>query len=857
MKMKNRRRIIQTVACGVLLAMLSGCGQDGRVHMSSRYKEAAESRPDTDWTVAEGDEVILENSRIIFCMDPVTTHFTVTDKSTGAEYQSAVTEELEGVSTARNEQSASELIAGYCDADNQWQELNSSQHSVAYGNYRVLTDQEAVRVYYTLQLLATPPFAPEVLTEEMYQAISEKLGATDMFKVKLMYKYYPVESVTTEAKEIQAKYPYAKEHAIYVLGNSLSETDRAALNRYIEVAGYTAEQYNADLDKLGIKLDEADVPMQFTVPVEYRLTEEGFTASVLTDLITSVNSEYKLHSVALLPYFNCGVVTEEEAFFLLPDGSGSVMRLDTADNAGYTQRIYGRDPACSNQLSAVITKNAVMPLWGYSSSKGSYLALIEGSAAMATVNAYRAGNTEYLSHAYTEFELQGTDSYKMRKSTIELAIFAGENCAEQPLMEYVLLDQQAGLMDMADTYRSRLTEAGTLSAEDQREDMNLYLEFTGYITEPASFLGISYDKKIVLSTLKDITEAVKQLHDDGIDHIYVRLTGYTKDGGLYHGMVNGFSLEPAVGTMEELTTLAELLYENGGGLYLEDDVQVVYRDKKFDGFSSTSDAVRRLDKTLADVSDFNLVTEKDTDGQNIRYLVSPKLYEGLAERFKKELWTKDGTEHIRVSMAAAGEQLVSDFSEADEFDRNETIGAITSSLKLFEEHGAVMTDVGNAYVLGSVGHILNIPLSDSAFPSESFHVPFYQLVLHGSVNYAGEAINMARNQEKARFDSLLAGADPYYSCVTDKEALEELGQYQRRYPVSFEVIYEDILEFWKENRELYALRAGKQVTDYKILADGLYLLEYGETSVVFNETETEAEWNGQTICARDYVIVRE
>lgn len=856
MNMKKRRRIIRTVACAVMLAMLSGCGQDARVHESSRYGEATVSQPDTDWTKPEGEEIVLENNRIVFRMDSVTTHFTLTDKSTGAEYRSAVTEELDGAPTTPNEQSKSELIARYCDSDNQWQELNSSQHSVAYGNYRVLTDGEAVRVYYTLQLLATPPFAPEVLTEDMYQAVSEKLGATDMFKVKLMYKYYPVGSATTEAKEVQAKYPYAKDHAVYVLGN-LSETDRVALNRYIETAGYTADQYREDLDRLGIELDEEDVPMQFTVPVEYRLTDEGFTVGVLTDLITTANSEYKLYSVALLPYFNCSVVTEKKGFFLLPDGSGSVMKLDPADNAGYTQRIYGSDPTCNNQRSPVIVKNAAMPLWGYSSSKGSWLGLIKGSAATATVNAYQAGNTEYLSHGYTEFALVATDSYMMRKSTVELAIFAKENCVEQPLMEYVLLEKQAGLMDMVDVYRSCLMEEGTLSAGDQREDMNLYLEFTGYITEPASFLGVSYDKKVVLSTLKDITEIVKQLHEDGVNHIQVRLKGYTRDGGLYHGLVDGFSLEPAVGTMEELTALAELLYENGGGLYLEDDVQAVYRDKKFDGFSSTSDAVRRLDKTLADVSDFNLVTGKDTDHQYIRYLVSPKLYEGLAERYEKELGAKAGTEHIRVSMAGAGEQLVSDFSEADEFDRSETIGAVVNSLKLFEARGAVMTDVGNAYVLGHVGHILNIPLSDSAFPSESFHVPFYQLVLHGSVNYAGEAINMSRNQEKTRFASLLAGADPYYSCVTDKDALEGLGQYQRRYPVSFATVYEEILDFWKENRELYALRAGKQVTDYRILADGLYLVEYGETSVIFNEAEVSAEWNGQTIEARDYVIVRE
>ncbi len=851
--MTGKKRIFLLAAGLILLALPLGCGQTG-VQESSRYREEEASGDDTLLQAVEQGEVSLSNDRLTLQMDASTTHFTIQDHETGARYQSAVTEELTGAQIPLDERSRSELVVSYYDPESQKMELNSSQHSVAYGNYRVLTDGEAIRVYYTLQLLATPPFAPQILSEGLFEEISGNLSSTDMFKVKLMYKYYPAGSATAEAKEVQARYPYAKDHGVYVLGN-LSEADRMALNKYIEGAGYSGEQYQADLQELGIVLDEEELPMQFTVPVEYRLTETGFSAEVLSDRIASANSQYTLYSVSVLPSFHCGVVAEEEGFFLLPDGSGSVMQLAPADNGGYTQRIYGNDPSCRNQLSAVIGKNAVLPLWGYSSSRGSWLGLIEGSAAAATVNASRAGNTEYIGHGGAEFALRATDSYVMRKSTLELAIFAPERNVERPLVEYVLLQPGAGIWDMADCYRSRLVEEGKIVPEGESQ-RSLYLEFTGYVTEPASFLGISYDKKVVLSTLAEIYAAVEALKEEGVDHIQVRLRGYGREGGLYHGLTEGFSLAPEVGTMEELTALAELLHETGGGLYLEDDILEVYRDEKFDGFSSTSDAVRRLDKTLADVSDFNLVTGKDEDHQYVRYLVSPKLYESLATDFSGELWKKQGTEHMYGSLAGAGQLLVSDFSEQDAYDRTQTIGALLASLELLGEGRPVMCDVGNAYVLGHVDHILNMPLSDSGFPSESFSVPFYQLVLQGSTGYAGEAFNMARNPDKARFDSLLSGADPCYSCVTDKAALESLGQYQRKQPVAFTVVYTEILDFWREHQELAALRAKGALTDYQILSEGLYLLEYGDTAVIFNETGREAEWKGISVEAGGYEIVR-
>ena len=854
--MRRKKIIVLALTCAIFLGMLTGCSQGKEVRKSSEYGEREQSAEDADWKKAETDTVDLQNGRLRFSLDAATGHFVLQDSSCDTVYYSSVTEELADARMELGDKEKSELVISYYDEKSQKLEMNSNQHSVAFQNFEVLTDGKAIRVYYTMQLKADPPFVPEVLDEALYQKITEKLDSTTKFKLKLMYKLYEPDNETTEAQEIRAKYPYGKEQALYVLSNSLSDTDRAALSRYMEQASYTKEQYEKDIETMGIVLSQEE-GMFFTIPVEYSLIEDGFGVRVLTDGIVSGSEEYTLQSVALLPYLNCGLLSDEEGFMLLPDGGGSIMKLDKIDNAGYSQKIYGNDIICENQITSMNTKNAAIPLWGYSSTKGSYVAYIGGAAAMAKVNAFRAGSTEYLAHAYSEFDIYSMDSFSMRKSNVELAVFTKDLPLECPYIEYHLMEKQADVMDMASWYRRELKEAGMLSDTDDGSGMKLYLEFTGYIEQDASFLGISYKEKVILSTLKDIQKSVETLYDCGVENVYVRLSGYAKNGGKYHGISDRFSLEPKVGSMEELERLASLLIEHGGGLFLEDDFISVYKDTRFDSFSSTSDTIRRLDKTLADVSDSDLVTGKTDNHVHVRYLLSPKLYESMAEQFTGSLKKSSGTGNINISAGDAGKTLLSDFNSKDEYDRIESARALSKTLEILKGETFLMTDVGNEYVLPYANHILNMALSDSNFSAETFSIPFYQLVLHGNVSFAGETWNLSRNQEQTRFVSLLSGANPYYSCVTDKKALESLKSDQDLYPTAFDVVLEEIKRVCSENQELYSLRAGEEVTGFEILQNGLYQVTYQNgVSVIFNETKDNAEWNGQQIEAKNHIIVR-
>ena len=54
---------------------------------------------------------------------------------------------------------------------------------------------------------------------------------------------------------------------------------------------------------------------------------------------------------------------------------------------------------------------------------------------------------------------------------------------------------------------------------------------------------------------------------------------------------------------------------------------------------------------------------------------------------------------------------------------------------------------GNAYALPYADQIVNVPMESSHFNIVDETVPFYQMVIHGSIDYAGSPINLHDEQD--------------------------------------------------------------------------------------------------------------
>jgi len=92
----------------------------------------------------------------------------------------------------------------------------------------------------------------------------------------------------------------------------------------------------------------------------------------------------------LAPYFGAAYKSEN-GYFLVPDGSGALIRFNNRNGAEpYKQYVYGRDPSIVPIMRKAVSQAALLPVFGMSRSDGGFVAMIEGSAARGWINAETA-----------------------------------------------------------------------------------------------------------------------------------------------------------------------------------------------------------------------------------------------------------------------------------------------------------------------------------------------------------------------------------------------------------------------------------------------------------------------------------
>lgn len=81
-----------------------------------------------------------------------------------------------------------------------------------------------------------------------------------------------------------------------------------------------------------------------------------------------------------------------------------------------------------------------------------------------------------------------------------------------------------------------------------------------------------------------------------------------------------------------------------------------------------------------------------------------------------------------------------------------------------------MVSGGNAYLFPYARHIVQAPMSDSGFHITDESVPFYQIVLHGYVDYAGMPYNLAQEVELREYvlQCLEYGSNVYFTWIYQK-----------------------------------------------------------------------------------------
>ena len=134
-------------------------------------------------------------------------------------------------------------------------------------------------------------------------------------------------------------------------------------------------------------------------------------------------------------------------------------------------------------------------------------------------------------------------------------------------------------------------------------------------------------------------------------------------------------------------------------------------------------------------------------------------------------------------------------------------------------------------------------------------MPFAQIVLSGSVDYAMRAFNGTGSEKQERLRAVETGALPYYRLMYADNIVLKNSAYEALGSVSFAVWRQSAAEAYAEVSAALSAVRGAQITDHRYLTGQVTCTAYDNgVSVYVNYGETVYTADGLTVPAGGYAV---
>ena len=150
-----------------------------------------------------------------------------------------------------------------------------------------------------------------------------------------------------------------------------------------------------------------------------------------------------------------------------------------------------------------------------------------------------------------------------------------------------------------------------------------------------------------------------------------------------------------------------------------------------------------------------------------------------------------------------------------------------AKLKELSDSGMkIMTNMGNDYAAIYSDMVTNMDLTGSDYTILDAAVPFYQLAVHGYVNYTGTALNNTGNAEEELLHSAEYGAGLYFTLMRETAFALQKTLYTEYYGSDYAEWHDRMLEIYtRYNAELGHI-FNQEMTDHEYIQKDLTCTSY-------------------------------
>lgn len=593
---------------------------------------------------------------------------------------------------------------------------------------------------------------------------------------------------------------------------------------------------------------------EITIPVTYTLNDDYMSLYLDTSKITEKTASRIVTDMALLSSFGAAS-TEEEGYFVIPDGSGAIVNFNNKKSGYkvYKGKVYGRDITAVEQTKPTTGRQVYLPMFGIVKGDSGMMVVADKGDACASINTYVAGQkkTSYNS-CYFDFEVRTDDDYIMGSDSTTLKVFEKRGILIPEIeVRYYPVSRSDGAAvtytDIAASYKNYIkTEKGVTKSETV-DNSALYVDFYGATMKQETIVGFPVKMQHATTTFNDAKSILEQLKALGVDNIIVNYNQWTT-ADIKEKIADKAKPASVLGGKSDFNKLMDYAESNGITVYPAVDNLTF---KSGSGYFTMTDTAIRVSNSYSRQIEYDLAHGVENKFYDALSLLSPRKYKKMFENLGKS-YSKYGLENI--SLGSATTVIYGDYGRKSVSREKFKTNLQNYMEELQGSVGSILADGANAYVLKYVDHVSNVPLSSSKYDVFDEDIPFYQIVMSGLKPVSTTAVNGDAQVADLVLRALACGSNLRFDLTA--ETADELKD------TKYDVLFYSDYQYWLEDaancyrfaEEVLSKTAGAEIVEYNVLSDSEIETVYSNgVKTLVNLDERTVNVDGKTVSIYDYV----
>lgn len=569
-----------------------------------------------------------------------------------------------------------------------------------------------------------------------------------------------------------------------------------------------------DFETLGLKL-----------ALEFRLEEDSLLVTIPFDSIEERDVNV-ITRVTLLPFL--GSANDwEDGYILYPNGCGELYRFKeekyrTNALSTFTLPVYaphitqaagfplGVETDMNVDSSAFV---ANLPAFGLKKGDAAMAAVIEAGDEDSDIVVNPGGVSLPVNNAYVNLVYRnnyGTRGQQINVggstelSYVSLLTDREIRSGDRKVRYVFLTEKDADYSGMARAVRKSYQERGILTRLEDAPDVCLDVFCT------VKQQQVLTKEMLTFTTFAQARQMVEWFLEQGYD-LTVNVKGWGSKGILGYPVYTPATASS--GGEKELAELAEFCAEHQVGLKLQ--VNPVKLKEGNDGFLPLTNAAR----------DGNDYIYSIAVGKKTYYLQNHAF---ATEQLKKLRAYQQRTGASGLTFEDLGSYLFDDFAGGT-LMRSDYVDLWQNALT---EEDALIG--GNGCMLGTVSLLREIPEQSSLISLGDESVPFYQMVVHGSVAYTGQPVNLFYDDVGQLLKMVEYGYTPCFELTGEGVSRLSSTDYQMLFSARFDTWKDEIADYAADFIEWSEQIGTRSFTEHRQLSANVYESVFEDVRVLVN-----------------------